>query len=384
MLRQRDLPAERTVRCARLQAAEALLEQAVTGGVFPGAALHVRQAGRVVHHHAYGWAQILPRRRAMTPGAIFDLASLTKPVTATAVLQLQSAGCLDIDRPVRDYLPAFGDAGKEAVTLRHLLTHTSGLPAWIPLYLRTSSPQEAVEYICRHQPNATPGTRFEYSDLGFIILGELVSRMGGMRLDRYVARRIASVLGWRWTRFRPPLRWRARCVATETGNEYERQAAGAEGEGFTWRTEVIVGQVHDGNCHYTFRGVAGHAGLFGPAEEVGGLGQAMLDGGWASRGRLLEQDVAAEAVRDRTGPRLGTGTGLGWRCRLGSDWMGERASPRAFGHTGFTGTSLLVDPERALVVVLLTNRVHPRAPADATAIDALRRAVHDAVLEALG
>ncbi len=372
------------MRSARLHAAETLLERAVAGGVFPGAVLHVRQGGRVVHHHAYGWAQTLPRRRAMTPWAIFDLASLTKPVTATAVLQLWAAGALDIDRPVHDYLPAFGAAGKEAVTLRHLLTHTSGLPGWIQVYLRAPSAVDAVAYICRHPLGAPPGARFEYSDLGYIILGEVVARVGGMPLGRYLARRIAPVLGWRWTRFRPPLRWRARCVATEAGNEYERQAAGAEGEGFAWRNQVIVGQVHDGNCHYTFGGVAGHAGLFGTAEEVATLGQAMLDGGWASGGRLLEKTIVAEAVRDQIGSRLGTGMGLGWRCRLGADWMGERASPQAFGHTGFTGTSLLADPERALVVVLLTNRVHPRAPADATAIDALRRAVHDAVLEALG
>ncbi|MDR7426329.1 MAG: serine hydrolase [Armatimonadota bacterium] len=372
------------MRSAQLHAVETLLERAMAEGIFPGAVLQVRQGGHVVHHHAYGWAQMLPRRRGMTPGAIFDLASLTKPVTATAVLQLWAAGVLDIDRPVRDYLPAFGAAGKEAVTLRHLLTHTAGLPAWVRLYLHTRSAREAWDYICRQPANGSPGERFEYSDLGYVVLGEVVARIGGMPLDRYVARCIAPVLGWRWTRFRPPLRWRGRCVATEAGNEYERRVAGAEGEGFAWRNGVIVGQVHDGNCHYTFGGVAGHAGLFGPADEVAVLGQAMLHGGWAPGGRLLDEGVAAEAVRDQIGSRLGTGMGLGWRCRLGADWMGERASPRAFGHTGFTGTSLLVEPQRALVVVLLTNRVHPRAPADATAIDALRRAVHDAVLEALG
>ncbi len=379
----RDMAAERSVRSPRLRAAEMLLERAMAEGVFHGAALHVRQGGDVVHHHGYGWAQTLPRRRAMGPGAIFDLASLTKPVTATAVLQLWAAGILDIDRPVRDYLPAFGAAGKEAVTLRHLLTHTSGLPGWIQLYLRAPSAADAVAYICRHPLGAPPGARFEYSDLGYIILGEVVVRAGGMPLDRYVANRIAPPLGWRWTRFRPPRSWRGRCVATEMGNRYERQAAGAEGEGFTWRSAVIVGQVHDGNCHYSFGGVAGHAGLFGTADEVGALGQAMLDGGRAPGGRLLDEGVASEAVRDQIGSRTGTGMGLGWRCRLGADWMG-RASPRAFGHTGFTGTSLLVEPQRALVVVLLTNRVHPTAPEDSAAIDGLRRAVHDAVLEDLG
>jgi len=378
-----DLPVAETGGDPRLQAAEALIARGMAEGVFPGAVLHVRQGGQIVHHRAYGVAQVVPERRVMSPNAIFDLASVTKPVTATAVLQLWERGTVDIDRPVVEYLPAFSAADKEAVTPRHLLIHTSGLPAWIRLYLHTASAGGAIMYICGRPLQAPPGTQFEYSDLGFIILGEIVSRASGLPLDRYIAGHIAPPLGWQWTRFLPPPDWRARCVATEVGNEYERLAAGAEGEGFAWRSGVIVGEVHDGNCHYAFGGVAGHAGLFGTAEELGRFGQAMLDGGRAAAGRILQEATAAEATRDQIGPRLGTGVGLGWRCRLGSGSLGTRASAQAFGHTGFTGTSLLVDPARALVVVLLTNRVHPTAPADSMAIDTLRRALHDAVLAAL-
>ncbi len=366
---------------ARLAAAERLIAEGLAGGVFPGTVLHVRQDGQILHHRAYGWAQVVPQRRDMHPEMIFDLASVTKPVTATALLHLWERGAVDLDGPVAALLPAFGAAGKEGVTLRHLLTHTAGLPAWIRLYLRANSAEEAITFICRNPPNAPPGEQFEYSDLGFIILGEIVRLRSGLSLDRYVAEHLAGALGWEWTRFLPPPEWRSRCVATEEGNEYERLAAGKEGEGFPWRTEVIVGEVHDGNSHYTFGGVAGHAGLFGTAAEVGCFGQAMLDGGRTGHGRILREATVAEATQDQIGARLDTGVGLGWRCRRGSMSMGERASARAFGHTGFTGTSVLIDPARSLVVVLLTNRVHPRVNGEG--IDGFRRALHDAVCEAL-
>lgn len=369
------------VSSAQFAQVQRLVEQGMAAGTFPGAVVHVRQDARVVWHHAFGWAAVTPRRRTMRSDAVFDLASLTKPIaTATAVLQLVEHGILQLDHPVADYLPAFGASGKQAVTVRHLLTHTSGLPAWIRLYLRVRTPAEALRYICALSPGAAPGSRVEYSDLGFIVLGELVRACGELSLDRYLDARIAPLVGWRRTRFRPPAAWRPRCVATEAGNEFERAAAGAEGEGFRWRTGVICGEVHDGNSYYLYRGVAGHAGLFSTAEEVGRFGQIMLDFGATPHGAVLARRTVAEATRDQTG-QLEEARGLGWRCRRGSPFMGVRASSEAFGHTGFTGTSLFVDPPRALVVVLLTNRVHPRAAT--TAIETFRAQFHDAVIEAI-
>lgn len=369
------------VSSAQFAQVQRLVEQGMAAETFPGAVVHVRQDARVVWHHAFGWAAVTPRRRTMRSDAVFDLASLTKPIaTATAVLQLVEHGILQLDHPVADYLPAFGASGKQAVTVRHLLTHTSGLPAWIRLYLRVRTPAEALRYICALSPGAAPGSRVEYSDLGFIVLGELVRACGELSLDRYLDARIAPLVGWRRTRFRPPAAWRPRCVATEAGNEFERAAAGAEGEGFRWRTGVICGEVHDGNSYYLYRGVAGHAGLFSTAEEVGRFGQIMLDFGATPHGAVLARRTVAEATRDQTG-QLEEARGLGWRCRRGSPFMGVRASSEAFGHTGFTGTSLLVDPPRALVVVLLTNRVHPRAAT--TAIETFRAQFHDAVIEAI-
>ncbi len=369
------------VNSAQFAQVQRLVEQGMAAETFPGAVVHVRQDARVVWHHAFGWAAVTPRRRTMRSDAVFDLASLTKPIaTATAVLQLVEHGILQLDHPVADYLPGFEASGKQTVTVRHLLTHTSGLPAWIRLYLRVRTPAEALRYICALSPGAAPGSRVEYSDLGFIVLGELVRACGELSLDRYLDARIAPLVGWRRTRFRPPAAWRPRCVATEAGNEFERAAAGAEGEGFRWRTGVICGEVHDGNSYYLYRGVAGHAGLFSTAEEVGRFGQIMLDFGATPHGAVLARRTVAEATRDQTG-QLEEARGLGWRCRRGSPFMGVRASSEAFGHTGFTGTSLLVDPPRALVVVLLTNRVHPRAAT--TAIETFRAQFHDAVIEAI-
>ena len=157
---------ESPVEAERLRVIEPLIARAIEEGVFPGAVVHIRHGGRVLWHRAYGWAALVPQRRAMRAEMLFDLASLTKPLaTASAVLQLWERGHLDIDRPVADYIPEFGAAGKEMVTLRHLLTHTSGLPAWIRLYLHVRSPEEAIRHICRLSPGFPPGSGFEYSDL---------------------------------------------------------------------------------------------------------------------------------------------------------------------------------------------------------------------------
>jgi CubicO group peptidase (beta-lactamase class C family) len=364
-------------------------------GVFPGAVAAVAQGPRVLACEAFGDAQVVPRRAPMTPETVFDLASLTKPVaTATAVLQLWARGALDLDARVTAWLPRFAQGGKARATLRHLLTHTAGLPAWEMLYLpgprRASGVRArpcgsvvgAIARICATPAAAPPGTRVVYSDLGFVVLGRLVEQAGGERLDRYVRRRVLAPLGMRWTRFAPPPSWRARCAATEVGNAYERAKAASQhlGRRFAWRTRVIRGQVHDGNAWHVGRGVAGHAGLFGTAADLLRFGRAMLGGGALGRVRILPTATVAEATRNQT-PGLGPQPrGLGWGLK-GWPFCGRRASDRAYGHTGFTGTSILVDPARDLVVVLLTNRVHPSADSDA--ILPFRPGFHDAVIEAL-
>lgn len=373
----------------------AQLRAGLDRGVFPGAVAAVARAHHWLAVEAAGYAQVTPYRRLVTVDTIFDLASLTKPVvTTTAILQMWTRGMIDLDAPMAAYLPAFAHGGKVTATVRHLLAHTSGLPAWEMLYLpgprsvddararACRSIEDAVERICATPLVAPPGSKVEYSDLGFIILGSLVERLSGEPLDSYAYRHIARPLALRWTRFSPPVSWHARCAATELGNAYERAKAAEQGLGrrFRWRKHLLRGEVHDGNAWHLGRGVAGHAGLFGTAADVARFGMMLLRGGALDGVRILAVEAVAEAARDqRPGPDPGR-RGLGWALR--GPFFGMRASGAAFGHTGFTGTSLLVDPGRDLVIVLLTNRVHPTA--GSAAIEEFRPAFHDTVIEALG
>lgn len=370
------------------------LQEGLTRGIFPGAAACVVTGRRVLGLEAVGFAQILPRRRPVEAHTIFDLASLTKPLaTTTAILQLCSRGLVELDASVATYLPSFAKGGHTMITIRHLLTHTSGLPAWEMLYLpgpqrpdgsRASackSIAEAVERIGATPTSAPPGTKVEYSDLGFIVLGHIVALLGMEALDVYTKHHIAHPLGLRTLRFRPPQSWRRRCAATELGNAYERARAAEQKlpDGFRWRTHLLCGEVDDGNAFYVGGGVAGHAGLFGTAHDVARIGQMVLQGGVLDRRRILAATLIADATADQTAELAGGGRGLGWA--VSQPWFGRRASAAAFGHTGFTGTSVLIDPARQAVIVLLTNRVHPSA--DSNAIVEFRPAFHDAVLVAL-
>ncbi len=365
-------------------------------GVFPGAVVAVVRGRTLLLLEAFGDAQVVPRRRAMLVETVFDLASLTKPLaTATAVLQLWERGVVDLDAPVARYFPRFAQGGKAGATVRQLLAHTSGLPAWEMLYLprpgrgapsrggACRSIRGAVERICSTRAVSQPGARVEYSDLGFVVLGHLVERLTGMPLSAYTREHIFAPLGLGTMRFAPPRSWGMRCAPTEVGNAFERAKAHELGLGraFTWRTYLLRGEVHDGNAWHLGRGVAGHAGLFASARDVARLGAAMLGGGEIGGVRVLRCATVAEATSDQTRSPGAGRRGLGWSLH-GAPSAGTRASARAYCHTGFTGTSLLVDPERDMIVVLLTNRVHPAAGREE--IQAFRPAFHDAVIEALG
>lgn len=372
------------------------LADGIARGVFPGAVAAVVHGGRRPVLEALGHAQVVPRRVAMRIDTVFDLASLTKPVATTvAILQLWEQGKIDLDALVAYHLPDFAQTGKAAATIRHLLAHTSGLPAWDMLYLPgpargggTPAPacrsiSDAVLRICATPAAAPPGTRIDYSDLGFVLLGHLVERLSA-RLDLYARRHIFEPLGMTHTRFVPPRSWRTRCAATEIGNAYERGKAAEQGLGrrFRWRTRLLRGEVHDGNAWHLGRGIAGHAGLFGTARDLARFGKAMLAGGALGSARMLRHDTVTEVTTNHTPGLASHPRGLGWALR-GWPFLGTRASAAAFGHTGFTGTSLLIDPQRDLAVVLLTNRVHPRVDERAGAgITAYRPVFHDAVIEA--
>ncbi len=331
-------------------AIDIIIGDAIEAGVFPGAVVLITRDGVVRKRAAYGHSALYesPSRRrpdpiAMTADTIFDLASLTKVVaTTTAVLQLVEAGTVTLDEPASSYLEGFARADKRAITVRHLLTHTAGLPANRPFYRRFHDAGSIVAAVGRVRMVGLPGAQVLYSDLGFMALGAIVERTSGLPLDRYVARHIAAPLGLRHTRYLPPPEWRPCIAPTEC-----------------WAgRELVWGTVHDEKAA-AMGGVAGHAGLFGNADDLAAFTAALLDDGRCASVRVLRPETVREMFSPQTGA-LEPARGLSW-LRDDPSFMGALANPGAgvVGHTGFTGTSIVLDRERRLSVILLTNRVHP-------------------------
>jgi len=373
---------------------------AVSEGVAPAVAAAVRHRGEMVHLGGAGSAELVPGRRELAPGDLFDVASLTKVMaTTTAVALLVGEGALSLDEPAAARLPGFEASGKERVTLRELLSHSSGLPAFRPYYEEVrQDPASADAFlsparrprdleaafargralvsraVCREPLEAPPGSRALYGDPAFLALGLLVERASGERLDALFRARIGAPLGLEDTFFVDEAR---------RGSGPERSRAFVATERCPHREEVNCGAVNDDNA-YAMGGIAGHAGLFSSARDVAALGQAWLDA-LSGRPGLLDPAVArAFARRDGT---PGSTRALGWDTpspagsTIGS--LLGRGPAGAIGHLGYTGCSLWIDRDRELVVALLTNHVHPagRRPAE---ILRFRRDFHDAVAQAVG
>jgi serine-type D-Ala-D-Ala carboxypeptidase len=353
-----------------------ILQQAVEGGCFPGGVLLVGYHGQVVYEAAVGEAALLPSRRSMTIDTMFDLASLTKPMaTTTALMRLVESGHVRLDVPISAYLSAFNASGTTSPTLRQLLSHCSGLPAWRPYYqeIAPSWPsharRQAVYAAIRREPLvASPGMIVQYSDPGFILLGELVEMLSGTPLDEFCHREIFAALLLTDLRFLNLARPRL------TGVPY------ASTESCPWRGRILTGEVHDENA-WVMGGVAGHAGLFGTARQVWQFAQHLLDG---LKGRAwLVSTATLQAFTTRQGLPQGSTWALGWDTPTpGRSSAGQFFAPTAIGHLGFTGTSLWIDPVQQVIVVLLTNRIHPSRQREG--IKAFRPLIHDAVMQALG
>ncbi|MBI3969075.1 MAG: serine hydrolase [Chloroflexi bacterium] len=339
---------------------------AIRTGVTPGAVVLVRRGDVTLKREAYGhsYQYSRPGVEADRPviarrDTIYDLASVSKLYTSVYVMQLVERGLVDLDAPVARYLPAFGQAGKQAVTVRQLMTHTSGLPDFLPLYRMKISPAEALDRIYQTEPQTPPGHTYKYSDLGLIVLGELVQRQSGLTLDQYARVNVLEPLGLQETYYAPPANLRSRIAATQFDTSVNR--------GLIW------GEVHDGNA-WLFGGVAGHAGVFATAADLARFGQMIANGGQIDGRRVLRSESVAELLRNQSAGSGRDAHGLVWE--LNESWyMGQLASGKAVGHTGYTGTSLVVVPDQQLVVVLLTNRVHPSETGPAT--NGIRRAVAD-------
>jgi CubicO group peptidase (beta-lactamase class C family) len=286
------------------------------------------------------------------PETIYDLASLTKVlVTVPLILQGAAEGRLRLDDPVAAHLP---EMDAPAITVRHLLSHTSGLPAWVPFYLEVAGYDAVIARAARTLPTAPPGTQVIYSDLGFILLGEVARRALGAPLDVLARQRIFDPLGMRDTTYRPDARLRDRIAPTEDGTAIEQGMAGTAGRRHTWRRYLIWGEVHDSNAH-AMEGVSGHAGLFGTADDLMAYARLWLAGGRTPQGEVLRADLVREATTGQPPEHV---RGLGWAVTGPHGWWGDSLSASAFGHTGFTGTSMVIDPDHDLAIVLLTNAIH--------------------------
>ena len=359
----RAKPEEIGLSSRHLRQLDTVVEEAVTRKDFPGAVLLVGRKGKVVYRKAFGNSQLIPQRRPMEETMIFDLASLTKPVaTATSIMILVEQGRLSLDEKVKDYVPEFSpyvdEAGKPAEDARiwHLLTHTSGLPPITDAlevekkYGRPCSLDNLVSHISQLKKSDPPGAVFSYSCLGYITLAYVLKKISGQDIATFSEEHIFKPLEMKHTFFVPPEKYRASCVATEV----------VEGK-------PLLGVVHDPLARLQ-GGVSGNAGLFSTADDLATFAMMMLSKG-QYKGRRILSPLTVERMTSIWPKASFAGRGLGWDIDSSySTTGGDLFGPRSYGHTGFTGTSIWIDPDTETFVIFLTNRVHPDVKASIVAM----------------
>lgn len=359
-----------------------MLAERIAAGDFPSAVYMFAEGGRVPFADALGHAvnDGAPQRHAATLDTIYDLASLTKPlVTGLLCARRIESRELSLDGEVGFYLPEFDRSGKCTITLGQLLTHTSGLPAWLPLYIEAEESADVLRVIAEQPLESAPGTRVRYSDLGFITLGLLLEKLASAPLVEIARREIFEPLGLERTFFNPDASLRAEVAACETGNAYEREMCRElkTSDWANWRDELIWGEVHDGNAHF-LGGAAGHAGLFSTARETLRLAEQFVPGST----RLLEPETCA-LFRTNMTEGLEEARSVAWQlAATDGSTAGASLPPDSFGHTGFTGTSCWIDAARERIFILLTNRTHARSLPFVN-INSVRRSFHQLALSAL-
>jgi len=333
----------------RLGAVDSIIQQAIADGNIPGAVLVVGHNGAVIYRKAYGSRALEPKREPMTLDTVFDLASLTKVIaTTTAVMQLVEQGKVRMNDPVAKYLPEFAQNGKEDITVRQLLTHYSGLEPDLDLKVPWERKDTAYRMAFAETPAQAPGSGFTYSDINFIVLGALVERVSGETLDAYTAKHIFAPLKMTRTRFLPPAVWRVKIAPTQ----------------YDENEHMLHGIVHDPTAR-RMGGVAGHAGLFSTADDLAKFAQALLNGG----GGILSAVAVEKMTSPEQPPAAPVLRGFGWDIDSPfSSNRGDLLPVGSFGHTGFTGTSMWIDPTTQTYIILLTNAVHPRGKGNAIAL----------------
>jgi CubicO group peptidase (beta-lactamase class C family) len=344
---------------------DSIVAEGIAQGAAPGAALAVGRWGRLVVLKGYGTLDFTPGSPAVEPTTLYDMASLTKVVaTTTSAMILEDEGKLDLSRTVQSYLPEFDAPDKAAITVRMLLTHRGGLEAFAPLWRDVHGRAEYLAAINARPLKSVPGTQMVYSDWDFILMQFIIERITGRPLDSFAAQHVFAPLGMHSTRFTPDT----------TDAALMRRIAPTELDSIRGQ---IHGTVHDPNA-WALGGVSGHAGLFSTARDMAVFAQMLLDGGRYGGTRIVSQETLARWTSPQD---AGSSRALGWDTPSDVSSAGRYFSPRSFGHTGFTGTSIWVDPERGIFVVLLMNRVNPHGLATRHA--QLRRDVADAVQSAV-
>jgi beta-N-acetylhexosaminidase len=357
-------PAEAGFRPDGLAELDRVVEAAVAARAFPGGVVAVGREGVLAHLQAFGRLSYDPEAAPVRPDTMYDLASLTKViVTTTMAMILVDEGKLDIGKPVSAFVPEFHGGAKDKVTVWHLLTHSSGIDWWAPLFKEMRGKAAYLQRIVAMDLVYEPGTKSVYSDLGVILLGEILERVAGQDLRSFARTRLLGPLGMKDTTYLPGPELLARIAPTEND---------------PWRGRVVRGEVHDENAA-ALGGVAPHAGLFGTAPDLARFAQMLLDGGVFEQQRIVSRETVERFTKRAGVPD--SSRALGWDTVSENSSAGSLLGPRSFGHTGFTGTSMWMDPDRKLFVVLLTNRVHPTR--ENNAIREVRRAVADAVVHGL-
>ena len=350
-----------------------IIEAAIADRVFPGSSMAVMHRGRLVALKVIGRFTYDSHSPRVVPDTLFDVASVSKVVaTTTVAMVLYQRGLLDLEAPVAGIVPEFagdGDARRRAVTLRMLLAHSSGLPAYEKLFLKARARKELLRAAFTTPLVAEPGSRAEYSDIGFIVLGEALERVAAETLDRFCQREVFGPLGMGHTTYNPPPEARAKIPPTQDDRMF--------------RKRIIQGEVQDENAS-VLGGVAGHAGVFSSVGDLARFAHAMLGCGLP----ILRPETVALFTRREAAPAAtsrASSRALGWDTPSSPSQSGKYFSAHAYGHLGYTGTSLWIDPARELSVVLLTNRTWPDSSdqVSSQAIKRVRPKVHDAVVEAL-
>ena len=342
-----------------------IIQSANNDSAFPGAVVLVSKEGEIIYEKAFGHLTYYDTSAVVTINTIYDIASLTKvTATTTAVMICYDKNLFSLDDPVAKYIPEFSQNGKEKVTIKNLLLHNSGLPAFKRFYKNYSSAEEIIKDIYKTPLSYEPGSKTVYSDLGFITLAKIVEQVTGKRFDAFCKEEIFKPLQMNSTFFNPPDSLKYKIAPTEYDNY--------------WRKKLVWGKVHD-ETSSLLNGVAGHAGLFSTAEDMSKLLQLLLNGGTFNSHQIIKP---ATAILFTTRYSDKSSRALGWDTKSEEkSSAGKLFDITSFGHTGFTGTSVWADPIRKLFVVFLTNSVHPTR--ENKKLYKVRPVLHDAVINAL-